>query len=311
MTSGAPLIRVRSRRFQTPDDYPFFEDRRIVWHMVMNPVYAAKENAQAAILTAEVDRDSETAVRIAEEPRLDMAEAKRDLRRLMTVEMGVLMENGNMRLTYLAGTAEADGHGETAVFDHPLGLQLVPTKTYKVKDTYYMIVGYSTMREIPDDLPIHVGFYLYPTTHNSFEQHYFGLSTTNNPDLKYTSAPTTDYDKAGNTFTPIAGIPDVSGDGVWIAHYIRGADSPSERDARKKQLAETELPRIIQEFASKQAEDVGDMKTKKIADYSVVLKRGDGLNVWFGILKMDVNYLDTIDDKNKDSEGGEDAKDYA
>ena len=123
MNSRTPLIRVRSRRFHNPDDYPFFQDTSIVWHMVMNPVYAAQENVQVAILTAEVDRDSQTTVRIAEKPKLGMAEAKRDLRRLMILEMGVLMEAGNMRLNFIPGTGLADGNGDMVVFDHPLGLQ--------------------------------------------------------------------------------------------------------------------------------------------------------------------------------------------
>jgi hypothetical protein len=120
LTSGTPLIRVRSRQFQNPLDNALFADGSIVWHMVMNPFYTAQDGAAA--LTAEVDRKSQTTVRIAEEARLDMAEAKRDLRSLVAVEMGILMAGGSMRMSFIPGTG-LDGVGDSAVLDHDLGLQ--------------------------------------------------------------------------------------------------------------------------------------------------------------------------------------------
>ena len=49
-----------------------------------------------------------------------MAEAKRDLRRLMAVEMGILMGKGSMRMHFIPGRG---GVGDSAVFDHDLELQ--------------------------------------------------------------------------------------------------------------------------------------------------------------------------------------------
>ncbi|KAI4692230.1 uncharacterized protein J4E84_003199 [Alternaria hordeiaustralica] len=121
--ADTPTIRVASLPFCDPVTYPFITDMGVIWHMVANPFYAGQDGM--AMITADMDRDDKRTVKIVNDPRLEMVDAERDLRRLVASELEGLMLIGGVDLKYIPGM-NIDGVEKTgglAIIDHGSGLK--------------------------------------------------------------------------------------------------------------------------------------------------------------------------------------------
>jgi hypothetical protein len=172
---------------------------------------------------------------------------------------------------------------------------MAPIVPYDVNDKYYMIVGYSTPRELLLNPVIHTGFHLYPTSHNKVIETLDHLSTKKRPGFTYDRAKTPDRDQVGNLFAPIAGVPDIPPDRVWIAYYAAAGSEATEQQELRKEFVDVELPRMVNDYVGRQRGG-GEVVEGASGEGEMRLTRRDGVNVWFGVLDMDVVYSNPVGD---------------
>jgi hypothetical protein len=174
---------------------------------------------------------------------------------------------------------------------------MAPTGPYEVNDKYYMIVRLITPRPLSDldNRLIHTGFFLYPTSFNNVQTTYDYLSIQRRFDYTYVHAFTPDQDSAGNMFSLIAGIPTMPRETVHISYWIAAGGDASEQQEHKKEIRGKDLPRVVRDYISRdlggEVEVVGCNKEGKVR-----FRQDDELNVWFGVLEVDVKYSNSIGD---------------
>jgi hypothetical protein len=172
---------------------------------------------------------------------------------------------------------------------------MAPIVPYEVNDKYYMIGGYSTPRDLLLNPVIHTGFHLYPTSYNKVVETYDHLSTKKRPGFVYDHAKTPDRDQVGNLFAPIAGVLDIPPDRVWIAYYAAAGSEAREQEEHRKVFVDTELPRVVDGYVGRQRGE-GEVVEGAAGEGEMRLSRRDGVNVWFGVLDMQVVYSNTVGD---------------